>query len=169
MTTDLYLTPSSASADVQHRAQPRIRLVLADDHALVRRSLRQILDAEDDLAVVAEAIDLSSTARQVHNHAPDVLVLDLRMPDGSSIESTRVLRQQVPSTEIIVLTMEPSAAFAQRSLAAGAIGFVLKDQSDTELPEAVRRAVRGEEYVSPLVGAGLETLRKRIDGSRGAR
>ena len=72
-----------------------------------------------------------------------MLVLDLRMPNGSSIETIRRLREQVPGTEIVVLTMEESAAFAQQALDAGAVGFVLKDRADEELPEAVRRAAAG--------------------------
>jgi two-component system response regulator NreC len=141
-----------------------IRIVLADDHALVRRTLRLLLDGEDDVDVVAEAADLGAVARYVHGHMPHVLVLDLDMPGGSSIEAIRRLREQVRETEIVVLTMEQSPAFAQRAIDVGAVGFVLKDRADTELPVAVRRAARGEEYVSPQVAAGLEALRRMVNG-----
>jgi two-component system response regulator NreC len=86
------------------------------------------------------------------------------MPDGSSIEAIRRLRSQVPETEIVVLTMERSPAFAQRALDEGAIGFVVKDRADTELPEAVRRAAHGEEFVSAQVAAGLQGLRRTVTG-----
>jgi two-component system, NarL family, response regulator NreC len=101
--------------------------VLAEDHARVRRSLRQLLDGDAGVDVVAEAADLSTVARHVHGHSPHVLVLDLRMPGGSSIQTIRYLREQMPDTEIVALTMEQSPAFAQRALAAGAVGFVLKE------------------------------------------
>jgi two-component system response regulator NreC len=139
-------------------------VVLADDHALVRRNLRLLLDGEDGLDVVAEAIDISSVTRHVYGHSPHVLVLDLQMPGGSSIETIRRLRERVPQTEIVVLTMERSPAFAQRAIEAGAIGFVLKDRADAELPIAVRNAAQGKEYVSSHVAAALDALRRAVDG-----
>jgi two-component system response regulator NreC len=133
-------------------------VLLADDHVSMRRSLRLLLDGEAGIDVVAEASDLSTVVRHVHGHSPHVLVLDLRMPGGSSIETIRHLREQMPDTEIVALTMEPSPGFAQRALAAGAVGFVLKDRAATELPAAVRCAARGEVYVSSHVAAGLDAL-----------
>jgi two-component system, NarL family, response regulator NreC len=129
----------------------------------MRRSLRVLLDGEAGIDVVAEAGDLSTVVRHVHGHSPHVLVLDLRMPGGSSIEMIRRLREQVPDTEIVALTMEQSPAFAQRARAAGAVGFVLKDRAATELPAAVRCAARGEEFVSSQVAAGLDALRSTVE------
>jgi two-component system response regulator NreC len=140
--------------------------MLADDYASMRRSLRLLLDGEAGIDVVAEAGDLSTVVRHVHGHTPHVLVLDLRMPGGSSIETIRRLREQVPDTEIVALTMEQSPGFAQRALAAGAVGFVLKDRGATELPAAVRCAARGEEYVSSHVAAGLDALRGTVGRQR---
>jgi two-component system response regulator NreC len=134
--------------------------VLADDHATVRRNLKQLLDREDDMTVVAEAADLSTVARHVHQHHPQVLVLHLAMPGGSSLETIARLRSVVPETEVVVLTMEPSPVFAKQALEAGAVGFVLKDRADDELPKAVRTAAAGGEYVSPSVAAGLDALRR---------
>lgn len=131
---------------------------------MVRRSLRLLLDGEDGLDVVAEAGELSHVLGHVHGHAPHVLVLDLQMSGGSSIETIRQLRTQVPRTEIVVLTMDRSPAFAQRAIGAGAVGFVVKDRADTELPLAVRRASRGEEFVSPQVAASLDALRRTVSG-----
>jgi two-component system, NarL family, response regulator NreC len=164
MSPHLHLAPLPGGAVLIDPDEARIRVVLADDHALVRRSLRLLLDGEDDLDVVGEAESIGSVVRHVHGHAPHVLVLDLQMPGGSSIEAIRRLREHVPKTEIVVLTMERSPAFAQRAIDAGAVGFVLKDRADIELPEAVRRASRGEEYVSPHVAAGLEALRRTVNG-----
>lgn len=139
-------------------------MVLADDHAAVRRNLRLLLDGEDDFEVIAEAADLSTVMRHVHGHLPHVLVLDLGLPNGSSIEAIRRLRTQVPDTEIVVMTMETSAVFAQQAIDAGAVGFVLKERADGELPTAVRHAARGEEYISPQVAAGLDALRRSVHG-----
>jgi two-component system response regulator NreC len=147
-----------------HGLSSPISVVLADDHAGVRRSLRLLLDGEAGVEVVAEAADLTTAVRQVHGHSPHVLVLDLQMPNGSSLALIRQLRAHVPSTQIVVLTMERNPVFAQRALEAGGVGFVLKHRADSELPEAVRRASRGEEYVSPYVSNGLEGLRRSISG-----
>ena len=101
----------------------QIRVVLADDHARVRRNLRLLLDGEGDVEVAAEAADLAAVVSRVHRHTPHVLILDLQMPGGSSIETIRGLRQEVPGMEIVTLTMEYSPAFGQRALDAGALGF----------------------------------------------
>lgn len=139
-------------------------MVLADDHAVVRRSLRLLLDSESDFQVISEASDFSSVMREVHGQLPHVLVLDFRLPNGSSIEAIRRLRAQVPSTQIVVMTMEESPLFAQQAMDAGAIGFVLKDQADSELMTAIRSAARGEEFVSARVVAGLDALRRAVGG-----
>lgn len=160
----LYLAAGAPGAGRLARPAFPIRVVLADDHAVVRRNLRLLLDGEEDVEVVAEAADLSTVARHVHGHVPHVLVLDLQMPNGSSIETIRWLRDQVPETEIVVLTMEESPLFAQRALDVGAVGFVLKDRADSELPAAVRKAAAGVEYISPRVAAGLDALRHSVSG-----
>lgn len=141
-----------------------IQVVLADDHAVMRRSLRLLLDREDGVDVIAEAADLPTVVANVRRHEPHVLVLDLSMPNGSSIETIRRLRAQVPETEIVVLTMEESPLFAAQAIEAGAVGFVLKDRADTELAVAVRHAAAGDEYASPRVAVGLDALRRGVTG-----
>jgi two-component system, NarL family, response regulator NreC len=157
----------AAATDRGRSAPPKrpIRVVLADDHASVRRNLKQLLDREDGITVVAEAADVSTAAQHVRGHRPHVLVLDLKMPGGSSLETIARLRSVVPDTQTVVLTMEPSPMFAQHALGAGAVGFVLKDRADDELPQAVRTAAAGGEYVSPRVAAGLDALRRGISGN----
>ncbi len=159
-----HLAPAPGSSGYSRRPETPVRLVLADDHAVMLRNLRRLLDGEDDVEVIAEAADCPAVMRHVLGHAPHVLVLDLEMPSGSSIEAIRRLREQAPDTEIVVMTMEMSAVFAQQAIDAGALGFVLKDRADGELPTAVRHAARGEEYVSPQIEAGLETLRRSARG-----
>ena len=159
------LRPATTQADgYRAPADSPLRIVLADDHRLVRRCLRLLLDGEEGIEVVAEAEDHTSVARHMHDQAPHVLVLDLRMPDGSSIEAIRQLRSRAPATQIVVVTMHPSPAFAQRVIDAGAAGMVLKDRADTELPAAVRSAARGEEYVSPRLAGALQARRRAVDG-----
>ena len=131
-----------------------VRVLLADDHELMRRRLRLVLEDEEGVEVVAEANDLAAVTHHVQTDEPHVLVLDLGMPDGSSIEAIGRLREQAPDTQIIVMTMDDSPVFAQRAFAAGAVGFVAKDLADGELPRAMRAAARGEEFVSPRMAPG---------------
>jgi two-component system response regulator NreC len=132
-----------------------IRLVLADDHAVVRAGLRLLLDAESDFEVVAEAGDVDAARRYVRGHHPDVLILDLNMPGGSSLEAIPVIREEAPDTQVVVLTMQEEPAFARQALASGAAGYVLKEAADSELVEAVRRAAIGEMYLNPTLGARI--------------
>ncbi len=143
-----------------------IRVVLADDHALMRRSLRLLLDGQDDVEVVAEGDDIPSVVRHVEGSSPHVLVLDLNMPGGSSVETIRRLRDRAPETQIVVMTMDESPVFAQRALAAGAVGFVVKDRADAELPQAVRAAAHGEEFVSPALAGRLAALQSSLAEDR---
>jgi two-component system, NarL family, response regulator NreC len=162
MASHLHLAPNPAGTSSPICAASAIRVLLADDHALMRRSLRLLLDGEAGLEVIAEATDLASVERHVQGRQPHVLVLDLNMPGGSSIEAISRLREHSPETQIVVMTMEDSAVFAQRAFASGAIGFVQKDRADYELPEAIRAAARGEEYVSPQVAIRLDALHQAL-------
>jgi two-component system response regulator NreC len=139
------------SAD--HAASQPIRIVLADDHQVVRSGLKLLLDAEDGLEVVAEASDVEGARRYVRGHHPAVLVLDLNMPGGSSLGAIPVIREESPGTQIVVLTMQQEPAFARQALGAGALGYVLKEAADDELVEAVRAAAEGERYLNPRLGA----------------
>jgi two-component system response regulator NreC len=130
-----------------------IRVVIADDHSFVRRGLRQVLDVEGEFDVVAEATDVDSAQRYVRGHHPDVLVLDLSMPGGSSLELIPDLRANCPETQIVVLTMQNEPAHARHALSSGALGYVLKESAESELVEAIRRAAAGDTYLNPRLGA----------------
>jgi two-component system, NarL family, response regulator NreC len=130
-----------------------IRVVIADDHAVVRRGLRQVLDAEEDCEVVAEASNLTDARRYVAGHHPDVLVLDLNLPEGLSLSAIPEIRAEHPETKIVVLTMQKEPAYAREALGAGALGYVLKEAAETELVEAVKRAAVGDMYLNPRLGA----------------
>jgi two-component system response regulator NreC len=101
--------------------------------------------------------------RQVNGHLPHVLVLDLQMPDRSSIELIRQLRARIPETAIVVVTMEDGPTFVRAAIDAGTVGYVLKEDVGAELTVAVRCAARGEEYISARVGTRLGGLRKSVD------
>src|SRR5471032_1627327 len=132
-----------------------IRIVIADDHAVVRSGLRLLLEAESDFEVVAEAGDVDAARRYVRGHHPAVLVLDLNMPGGSSLDAIPLIRTEAVETQIVVLTMQEEPAFAREALSAGALGYVLKEAADDELVEAVRRAAAGESYLNPRLGARI--------------
>jgi two-component system response regulator NreC len=127
--------------------------VIADDHAVVRRGLKQLLEAEPDVEVLAEAGDIEDARRYVRGHHPQVLVLDLNLPGGSSLKHIPSIRAESPDTQIVVLTMQNEPAYAREALGAGALGYVLKEAAETELVEAVRRAAVGDTYLNPRLGA----------------
>jgi DNA-binding NarL/FixJ family response regulator len=135
------------------RSGDPIGIVIADDHAVVRRGLKQVLGAESDFEVLAEAGDIDDARRYVRGHRPDVLVLDLNLPGGSSLKHIPAIRAESPDTQIVVLTMQNEPAYAREALGAGALGYVLKEAAETELVEAVRRAAVGDTYLNPRLGA----------------
>lgn len=149
----LYALPEPGSGPTATRTP--ISVVLADDHAFMRRSLRLVLDADAEFEVVAEASDIETVLRHVRGRLPHVLVLDLSMPGGSSLTAIRRLRTEAPNTAIVVTTMTGDPRFAREAMAAGASGYVLKDDADQDLPEAVRRAARGESFITQRVRSVL--------------
>jgi two-component system response regulator NreC len=130
-------------------------VVIADDHTVVRQGLRMLIDNDDDLQVVAEAGTVPDAERLTRAHRPSVLVLDLNMPGGSSLEAIPRLCEQAPDSAIVVLTMQDDPAFARQALQAGAKGFVLKEAADEELLEAIRLAAAGDTYLNPRLGARM--------------
>lgn len=130
-------------------------IVIADDHAVVRSGLKLLLEAEDDLEVVAEAADVEQTIERLASYTPDILLLDLHMPGGPSLGSIPEMRKTSPRTRIVVLTMQSSAAYVRESLRAGAIGYVTKEAAGDELVDAIRLAAAGQPYVYPVLGARL--------------
>jgi two-component system response regulator NreC len=139
-----------------------ITVMLADDHAVIRAGLRMLLEAEDDMTVVAEAGDVPTAMRRVTGNHPRILVLDLNMPGESSLQAIPRFLDASPETRIVVLTMQTDPVFAREALGAGALGYVLKEAADTELVDAVRRAANDEMYVNP--GLGARIVRERGTG-----
>ncbi len=132
-----------------------VRIVLADDHVVVRSALRMLLEAEPEFEVVSEAGDADEAARKVRGHHPDVLVLDLNMPGTSGLAAVPRIREESPETQIVILTMQSEPAFAREAMQAGALGYVLKDAADAQLVQAVRMAAGGNTYLQPELGARL--------------
>jgi two-component system response regulator NreC len=132
-----------------------IRIVLGEDHAVVRSALRMLLDAESDLEVVAEAGDVPETVRYVRGHRPDVLILDLNMPGGPSIKAVPEILEASEGTRVVILTMQSDPVFAREAMQAGVLGYILKDAADSELVKAVRLASQGRTYLQPELGARL--------------
>jgi two-component system, NarL family, response regulator NreC len=147
--------PEAAGSDSTTRSAPVIRVVIADDHAVVRRGLRQVLEADGAFELVAEAPDLDAARRYTRGHHPDVLVLDLNMPGGSSLDAIPEIRAECPHTQIVVLTMQDEPEYARSALGAGALGYVLKEAAETELVDAIRRAANGDTYLNPRLGARM--------------
>jgi len=139
-------------------ATDSITIVLADDHSVVRSGLRMLLDAEPDIEVVAEAGDVDGAKRYSLGHKPTVLVLDLNMPGGSSLQAIPHIAEASPGTSVVVLTMQDDPAFAREALQVGARGYVLKHAAGTELVQAIRAAAGGGTWLNPDLGARMGAM-----------
>ena len=146
------MSHSRAEPETGGAGEP-IRVMIVDDHAVVRRGLRQVLDSAAGIEVVAESANLTDVRRYVAGHHPDVLVLDLNLPEGLSLDAIPGLRTDFPQTQIVVLTMQDEPAYARQALGAGALGYVLKEAAESELVDAVLRAAAGDTYLNPRLGA----------------
>jgi two-component system response regulator NreC len=149
-----------AQAEDQPGENGDVRIVIADDHEVVRAGLRLLLEAEPGFEVVAEAGDVDGAVRYSRGHKPQVLVLDLNMPGSmTSLDAIPQVHEASPGTHVVVLTMQDDPSFARSALQAGALGYVLKEAADNELIEAVQRAAAGDSYLNPRLGAALAALR----------
>jgi two-component system, NarL family, response regulator NreC len=138
-------------------AERKTTVVLVDDHAVVRAALKALLDGQDDLEVVGEAGDIASGRAIVAEQQPQVLVLDVNLPDGLAVDALPQLKEDSPRTQVVLLTMERDLTLAHRGLDAGASGYLFKDSAHLELIEAVRAAAAGERHLAPAVAAGLKS------------
>jgi DNA-binding NarL/FixJ family response regulator len=141
-----------------------IRILLADDHALVRRGVRLILDGEPDLEVVAEAGDGAEAIAMVRTHPVDLAVLDVAMPRMTGLQAARELSALRPDLRILMLTMYDNEQYFFEALKAGACGYVLKSVADRDLVDACRAAMRGESFLYP--GAVTALIRNYLDRAR---
>jgi two-component system, NarL family, response regulator NreC len=139
-----------------------ISIIIADDHQVVRIGVRSLLEDEADFRVVGEAIDGLEAVQLVERLKPDVLVLDLMMPDLNGLEVLRQVGERSPGTRVVILSMYADEAYVMEALKYGALGYVLKRESADELPEAVRAAFRGRRYLSmPLTERAIEAYAQK--------
>lgn len=124
-------------------------IVLADDHALIRTGLRTVLDIQPDWAVVGEATDGLEAVALVAQLQPDVLIVDLMLPGLSGLEVIRQVRERVPQTQVIVLSMHANESYVFAALRNGAAAYVLKDASSTNIVQAIYAVIAGRHYLSP--------------------
>jgi two-component system, NarL family, response regulator NreC len=134
-----------------------IRVLIVDDHAVVRSGLRRVIDAEADLETVGEAADAERAVFEAIENAPDVVLMDVMMPGKTGIEGLPALLQAVPDAKVLVLSMQDDPRYVREAFAAGASGYVLKEAADTEVVSAIRAVAAGERYVHPSLGARLFT------------
>lgn len=124
----------------------RVRVLIADDHALVRSALKSLLEAQPDLEVIGEADDGAMALECCRRLAPDVVIMDLAMPGRGGINATEDLRREIPGIKVLVLTMHDDEAYLRLARLAGAAGFVLKKSLATELIRAIRAVAAGQNY-----------------------
>lgn len=134
---------------------PAIRILIADDHAVVRAGLRLLLEIEEDLEVVGEAGSGEEALRLSRSLKPDVVLMDVVMPGMSGLEATPPILQASPETRVLVLSMQDDPRYVHEAFAAGASGYVLKEAADSEVVAAIREVAAGSRYVHPALGARL--------------
>ena len=132
-----------------------VRVLIVDDHAVVRAGLKLLVDAEDDLEAVGEAGSAREAIFQARTLKPDLVLMDVVMPDGSGIDAVPTLLHEHPETKVLVLSMQDDPRYVKEAFAVGASGYVLKEAADTELVAAIREVASGGRYVHPELGARL--------------
>ena len=139
-----------------------IRVLITDDHAIVREGLRQIVSETDDIMVAADASDAAGTIDLLRSTSVDVLVLDLNLPDRHGLDLLSQIRVSHPRLPVLILSVNREPTYAQRVMKAGAAGYIGKDVAREQLVDAIRRVARGEKYLAPAVAESLES--RRVDG-----
>ena len=128
-----------------------IRVILADDHVIVRDGIRALLESETDIEVVGEASNGREALEMAKDLTPDVIIMDIRMPEMNGIEATQLLPQQSPNTRSLILTMHDMEEYVLRSIDSGAYGYLLKDTSKDEFIKAIHAIYKGERYYSSYI------------------
>jgi two-component system response regulator DegU len=144
-----------------------IRVLIADDHALLREGLRRILEMEPDLQVVGEAVDGRDAVQKTLELAPDVILMDINMPGGGGLEATRAIRERLPGASVIVLTIHDDDEYVVEMVNAGAKGYMLKDVEPARVIDAIHRVHEGESFIpSDLMAKVFRGFRRLAESSR---
>lgn len=156
-------TEGEETAAVPASAGP-IRVLLADDHTILRAGLRTLLSAQPDLEIIGEASDGREAVQEAQRLQPDVILMDITMPEVNGIEATRQVKKILPETRVLVLTMHENEEYLFQVLRAGASGYILKEAADTELISAIRSVHAGRFYLAPpaqamMVGDYMQRVR----------
>jgi len=148
-------------------SQDKLRVIIADDHALFRRGLEMVLEKETDIEVVGEAHDAEQAFARAEELMPDVVLMDVRMPGGSGLEATQRIKQEMPHVKVLVLTNSDEEADLYDAIKAGASGYLLKEISSEEVADAIRSVVQGHSRISPAMASKLlnefQAMSKRSD------
>jgi len=131
-------------------------IVLADDHLMFRQGVKKILEEHDDLKVVGEAHDGLELLDLLKKITPDVVILDISMPNIRGIEATKEIKMMAPEIKVVILTMHKSKEYLYHCLKAGAQGYLLKEDADTELYTAIKKVIEGDFYISPILSEALK-------------
>ncbi|MBW2309245.1 MAG: response regulator transcription factor [Deltaproteobacteria bacterium] len=134
---------------------PEIRVLVADDHSIVREGLRQLLSSQPDMEIVGEAKDGQEALQMARSLRPDVTLIDIAMPRLNGIEAVRLIKEAMPESQIVVLSMHKKEAFVHEVLASGALGYVLKASNSSDVLEAIRAANRGEYFLCSQIEADV--------------
>ncbi len=132
-----------------------IRVLIADDHAILRRGLRQIIEETDDLKVVGEAESSAEALKQIRSEPCDVVLLDISMPDRNGMDTLAIIAKDHPKVAVLMLSTHPENQYAERALRGGASGYLTKQSAPAQLVNAIRRVATGKKYVTPGVAEEL--------------
>ena len=139
----------------------KIRVLLADDHTILRRGLRMLIDSQADMEVIGEARTGREALAETRRLEPDVVIMDISMPDLNGIESTRQICDELPRTKVVALSMHKDSVYVREILRAGARGYLLKESEDDDLLKAIRSVHRGEAFLSPAISDAVLTDYRR--------
>jgi DNA-binding NarL/FixJ family response regulator len=144
------------------------RVLLVDDHPIVLKGLRRLIESEDDLEVCAEAEGVREARAAMRKYQPDLVVVDISLKDGDGLELVKDLRAQYPALPVLVLSMHDESVYAERMLAAGANGYIMKQAASEQFMEALRKVLAGGIYVSDTIEARLArgTVRGEVPASQ---
>jgi len=133
----------------------KIRILLADDHTILRQGIRMLLETQSDMEVVGEAVNGREAVEQARLLQPQIILMDISMPELNGLEATRQIKRELPAIQVVILTMHDNEEYLVQILQAGATGYVLKQAADRELIEGVRIASRGDTYLYPRIATRL--------------